>query len=128
MKNSTKLTFNIRKTAEILLPDQSGRTSYLMSFGVIIVMISIITLLLFRIPVVVPFYFTLPWGEARLAARVTLYLLPVLATVVAITNIILGKMVAGLSPLLPKVLSVTTAVVSIMLFLSLIGIVQSLVL
>lgn len=128
MKSAPKLTFDIRETAEILVPDRLGRLSYLISLGVAGLMLILITLLLSRTPPVVPFYFTLPWGEARLAARVMLYLLPVIAIAVAGINIALGKLAGKLSPLLPKVLSVTSMVVSIMLLLSLMGILQSLVL
>lgn len=123
-----KQTFSIRETAEILVPDKLGRTSYFVSFALIIVMLGMITILLRRLPFVVPLYFTLPWGEARLAPRLMLYVLPIIAISCFIINLGLGRIAMKLSPLLPRVLAVASAIVSGMMTIALIGIVQSLIL
>ncbi len=127
MAGNQKLTFNIRETAEILVPDQLGRVSYGISLLLVGSMAGLITATLSKLPVVVPLYFTLPWGEARLASRTMLYLLPGLGLVIMGVNLSLGKVTARLSPLLPKTLSVGTLVITLMLLLSTLGIWQSLV-
>lgn len=118
--------FSIRETAEILLPDRLGRTSYLLSLGVIGTMALLITLLILKLPTMVPLYFTLPWGEARLAPKSMLYSLPGIALGVMVFNLGLGRVSANLSPLLPRTLAVSTLVIGVMLLISLLGIFQSL--
>jgi len=127
MKTS-KLTFNISKTAEILVPDKLGRSSYGVGLLICAVMTALITILLSRLPSVVPMYFTLPWGEARLTGRTMLYLLPAMTLLILGVNLGLGRVAVKLSPLLPRVLAVATAIIAGMLLLALVGIVQSLIL
>lgn len=124
----TKLTFNIRETAEILVPDQMGRTSYYIALLMILVMVSLITVLLSSLPGSVPLFFSMPWGESRLAPKGMLYLLPSISVIFLIINLGLGKMASKLSPLLPRILAVASAVVAGMMIISLGGIIQSLIL
>ena len=119
-------TFNIRETAETLVPDKVGRVSYTIALLLAILMILTITLLKQRLPLTVPLYFTFPWGEARLAPQMMLYLLPGTSLLLVVFNLALGRIAGKLSPLLPKVMSVGAAVIAAMLTISLIGIVQSL--
>lgn len=124
----TKLTFNIRETAEILVPDQMGRTSYYIALLMILIMVALITVLLSSLPGSVPLFFSMPWGESRLAPKGMLYLLPSISVIFLIINLGLGKMASKLSPLLPRILAVASAVVAGMMIISLGGIIQSLIL
>jgi len=123
-----KQTFSIRETAEILVPDIFGRRNYLIALGVSLVMFTMIAVLYPKLPRSVPLYFTMPWGEARLASKMALYVLPVISMVFLIFNLALGRLSTKLSPLLPRVLAVSTVVVTCMIMIALIGIVQSLIL
>jgi len=123
-----KLTFSIRETAEILIPDQMGRTSYYIAMSLIIIMVGLITLIMSRLPLSIPLFYTMPWGESRLAPRVMLYLLPGISLIFLIINLGLGKISAKLSTLLPRILAVATALVAGMMIISLGGIIQSLIL
>lgn len=123
-----KQTFSIRETAEILIPDRLGRTSYLLAFSLIIIMLAIISALFVRIPDVVPLYFTLPWGEARLAPKLMLFILPVISLLFMILNLGLGRVSTKLSLLLPRILAVSTAVITGIMMIGLVGIIQSLIL
>lgn len=123
-----KQTFSIRETAETLVPDKLGRTSYLIALLLFFLMVGIITLLFARIPPTVPMFFTMPWGEARLAPKSMLYILPGVSLLFLIFNLVLGRISLKLSLLLPRVLAVATMVISAMLLISLLGIIQSLIL
>lgn len=123
-----KQTFSIRETAEILVPDSLGRTSYMLAILIIIIMLMIISALLIKLPPIVPLYFTLPWGEARLTSKLMLYILPLASLLFLVINLGLGRISMKLSPLLPRVLAVSTTVVAGMMMISLLGIVQSLIL
>lgn len=120
--------FNIRETAEILVPDKIARKSYLYVVGLALVMMGMISVLLRTLPPQVPLYFTLPWGEARLAPKQMLFVLPGLVWLLLVVNLMIARAVSTLSLLLPRVLAVATLVMSGMLFVALFGIVQSLVL
>lgn len=124
----TKQTFSIRATAETLVPDQFGRTNYLIALSMILVMVAIIVGFYVRIPAIVPLYFSLPWGEARLAEKLWLLILPGISLGTLVMNVLLARVVRQLSPLLPRVLAVATIVISLMMSLALAGILQSLVL
>lgn len=123
-----KQRFSIRETAEILVPDELGRTSYLIGILMIGVGLALVMGLLGKLPPVVPLYFTLPWGEARLAPKLMLYTIPGIALVFLIFNLGLGRIMGKLSPLLPRVLAVATAVEGGMMLIALLGIIQSLIL
>lgn len=123
-----KQTFSITATAEILVPDELGRASYLVSLGLVVMMIAVIGGVYSRLPHNIPLYYSLPWGEARLAPKIMFITLPGIAMLMSILNLVLGRISAKLSPLLPRVLAVTSAVVTAMILLSTIGIIQSLVL
>jgi hypothetical protein len=123
-----KQTFSIRETAEILVPDKLGRTSYLIALLICFTMIVIIAALYSRIPSVVPLYFTLPWGEMRLTPKISLYALPVITFLCFVFNLALGRVSTKLSLLLAQVLSVSAAIVASMMLIALLGIIQSLIL
>jgi hypothetical protein len=123
-----KQIFDIRETAETLIPDKMARTGYWIGLAMILTMVITITGLLAKLPSVVPLYFTLPWGEARLGSKLMLYVLPGLSLLFFIINLAVSKMLRHLSDLLPRVLAVASAVVAGMMMLSLIGIMQSLIL
>lgn len=121
-------TFSISKTAEELVPDTIGRTGYMAAIVITFLVIILLVLVWSKLPSVVPLFFTQPWGEARLASRDWLFLLPGLSLLSLVGNVILGKIGGNLSPLLPRMLGMTSGVVSLAMLLSLIGIVQSLTL
>jgi hypothetical protein len=123
-----KQTFSITGTAEILIPDKLGRTSYLVTLGLVAMMIAGIGAVYSRLPQSIPLYFSLPWGEARLAPKIMFMSLPAIALLLSMINLFLGRMSAKLSPILPRVLAVASVVVSAMLLFATLGIIQSLVL
>ena len=123
-----KLTFSIRETAEILVPNRTERSSYVLSLSLTLIMFLMITFLWGKLPPVVPLYFSLPWGEARLAPRLMLYLLPIVTLAVLMINVGLGRLLGKLSPLLPRVLAAGSAVIAAMFVIALSGIIQSLLL
>lgn len=124
----TKQTFSIRETAEILIPDRLGRSSYLVAVVLILVMIAMISVVLLKLPSSIPLYFSLPWGEARLASKTMFYLIPGISVVFVVVNVAIGKVLGKLSPLLPQILAVSSGVICMMMLGAIIGIVQSLIL
>lgn len=128
MKKEIRLTFNIKQTAELLVPDKISRISYTVGLVLTILMIGVTVLLWAKIPARIPLYMSLPWGEIRLANKLLLLELPGLGILVMGINIAIAKVVGKLSQLLPRILSVGSGVVVVMLTLSLLGILQSILL
>lgn len=126
--NKIKQTFSITDTAEILVPDKLGRTSYLVSLGMVVLMVVIIGGVYARLPQTIPLYFSLPWGESRLASKMMFLTLPGISLLLSMINLLLGRLSTKLSPILPRVLAVASTVVAIMFFLATLGIIQSLIL
>jgi hypothetical protein len=121
-------TFSITKTAEAIVPDSVSRSGYVVALGLTFVLILAMALLWSKLPTLVPLFFTEPWGEARLAEREFIILLPTLSLLVVIFNVVIGKITSSTSPLLPRMLSLVSAVVALSLLISYFGIVQSLTL
>lgn len=123
-----KQTFNIKETAEQLVPDSLGRSSYLLTLMFVLILFAVIGAIYIKLPPAIPLYFTLPWGEARLAPKLSLLILPIIILSVVIFNILLGRIASKLSPLLPRVLAVASLVIAVMMGVAIFGIVQSLIL
>lgn len=123
-----KQIFSISETAATLVPDKFGRTSYFLTLGLIAISATIIVVVYQRLPQTIPLYFSLPWGESRLASRIFFFTLPAISLFLAVFNLLLGRVSGKLSPLLPRVLAVGSATVAAMILLAVIGIIQSLVL
>jgi hypothetical protein len=121
-------TFSITGTAQILVPDKLGRIGYGVSLLLIVIMFVLIGLVYVRLPQSIPLYFSLPWGESRLAPKIMFASIPGIALILSFLNLLLGRIALSLSPLLPRVLAVASATISAMMLLAILGIIQSLVL
>ncbi len=118
--------FDLGKTAEELIPDFTNRFAYLLAIFVTSLAAGLLWWLLPRLPHIVPLYFTEPWGEAELAPKPLLFLLPGLSLTVTAVNIAVSRLFAGVSPIVPRILSIAAAILSFMFLFALAGIVQSL--
>ena len=123
-----KQTFSISETAQTLVPDKLGRMSYVWTLVIILLLGAVITALFGKMPPVVPLYYSLPWGEARLVPKVFLYAIPLIVLVFAVINIVISRIAAKISSLLPRVLAVACMVVAGMMLVAVAGIIQSLIL
>ncbi|KKU60397.1 MAG: hypothetical protein UX84_C0028G0008 [Microgenomates group bacterium GW2011_GWD1_47_13] len=121
-----KRTFNISKTAEELVPDKLSRASYWGAIGMVVVMIGGIILVWGKLPNVVPLWFAEPWGEARLANKLWLWLIPATGLGTVGVNVLLAKVTGKMALIIPRVLAVAAGVVSLTLLLGLYGVIQSL--
>lgn len=119
--------FIIKLDAGELVPKTAARLFYYGAFWLTVIQAAAITALWSRIPRVVPLFFTEPWGEARLAPKIFLFLLPILSFLSLAVNLILGRGSREVSLLLSYSLAVSTFIIVIMFSISLGGILQSLI-
>lgn len=118
--------FIIKINPADLVPKSGARIYYYAALWITLLQAGAIILLWSKLPRVVPLFFTEPWGEARLAPKLFLTLLPVLSLVSIAVNLIMGKGAKGESQLLSYSLAVSAAAISVMFTISLFGILQSL--
>lgn len=117
--------FIIKIDPSELVPKSSARVYYYIAFWITLIQAATIALLWKYLPVVVPLFFTEPWGEARLAPKLYLGIIPLLSIGTLVTNLILGKSAKEESPVLVFTLAISTLFVVVMLSLALGGILQS---
>lgn len=118
--------FIIKLDTGELVPKTAARLFYYGAFWLTVLQAAAISFLWNYIPRVVPLFFTEPWGEARIAPKVFLFILPALSFLSLALNLILGKASKEVSRLLSYSLAVSTLIVVIMFSISLAGILQSL--
>lgn len=71
----------------------------------------------FSLPPIVPLFNQLPWGEARLGQKYEIFIPCMLALLVLISNLFLINALYEKLPLLSRILSITTLLVSILSFI-----------
>lgn len=71
------------------------------------------------LPVSVPLYYSLPWGETQLALASTLFLLPAFSLIVGLVNSILAVSFSGSNPLFTHLLTTFSLIFSILMFFAL---------
>ncbi len=118
--------FDLGKTAEELVPDFTNRFAYLLALVVTLLEAGWLWWLLPRLPRVVPLYFTEPWGEAELAPKLFFFLLPGVSFVVIVINIVVSRLFSRVSAIVPRILSIAAATLSLMFLFALAGVIQSL--
>jgi hypothetical protein len=119
--------FTIRLDTKELVKDTLARTFYVISLVVILMMTGAIGLFWKVLPRVIPLYYSLPWGEARLAPKIQLFILPIVGLVVVVMNVVVGKILKLFPVLLARMLGVSALVIVILLLLSEVGILQSII-
>jgi len=78
------------------------------------------------LPRSVPLFFTKPWGIEMLAPKPYLYILPIISFLVVSVNVIVGKMMSiDNNKIVVHSLGIGSFAVTLTLFLSLVGILQS---
>lgn len=118
--------FRINLSPEEYAPSSAVKKYYLLSILLIIMMTGIIFFLLPYLPLQVPLFYTQPWGEGRLATKESLFLLPALSLFFLALNLVVGKGVKE-ELVLSKTIGAGTLLMSILIFVSLAGIIQAVI-
>lgn len=86
---------------------------------IIILELSFLFLKFNDLPVQVPLYFSLPWGESQLASASTLFLLPAFSIVVLLLNNLLASLFLKSIQLLSRLLVIFSLIFSVLSAISL---------
>lgn len=104
--------------------DKITRIAMSVSFGLILLHITYLTFFYFNLPPVVPLYNQMPWGEARLGSRVEV-IIPIAITVMFfISNYFFLAKLYSTMPLVSRMISITTLLVSLLSFIFIIRTLQ----
>lgn len=110
---------------EELVSDNSSRNFYVVSVSLVVLMSLVIVGIWSKLPSQLPLFFTYPWGEARLAPKILLAILPGLTAFFILINILLGRYYHNYPVLISRILASVSMVIAIMMSLAMYGILQA---
>src|SRR5437773_2782559 len=90
---------------------------YFTSFGLIFITISYIVFVYRNLPPLIPLYNQLPWGSERLGSRIEIFIPDLVVVFISILNLIISTVVYKNSPLISRMLSVTSFLIALLTFL-----------
>lgn len=70
-----------------------------------------------KLPPYIPLFNQLPWGESRLGPQYSIFLPFTFASIILVTNISFSKIIYHKTPLLSRILCITSALISFFVFL-----------
>lgn len=83
----------MKEKFNLILSDQFARTSLLLSLVFIIPLIAIILFTYSKLPPLIPFFNSMPWGEERLAPSGIAIFLPFILLLILVGNMLLAILV-----------------------------------
>lgn len=98
----------------IVLNDKIIKTGMAIAMVIIIIEMLVIAILFFSLPPLVPIYNQLPWGAQRLGNTHTLFFPSLLSLLFFIINFYMIIKLHEKTPLLSRILSITTLLISIL--------------
>lgn len=97
--------------------DKTARFGFISAFVLSIITVIFILFTYGNLPPFIPIFNQLPWGEQRLGAQFTIFI-PILATwIIIISNLFISRLMYNKTPLISRILAVTSSLVTILIFL-----------
>lgn len=86
--------------------------SFLLNFALIFISLVYTLLYLHSLPPFIPIFNQMPWGDQRIANSIWIFLLPFLALLVFVVNLFLSAAFYRKNPLISRLFSITSFLVS----------------
>lgn len=102
---------------ENIKEDKLLERGFLLNFFIIVISLLYILLYFKNLPPFIPIFNQLPWGEQRIAETIWIFLLPVISFLILGINLISSSMFYKKNPLIARLFSVTSFLVSTLAFL-----------
>jgi hypothetical protein len=99
--------------------DKTGNFLFRFNLAIIFFQFLLLAVKFRQLPEEIPLYYSLSWGESQLANSSQLFLLPIISTVVFITNHFFASVLFSQDRLLSRLLTIFSLVVSVFLGFSL---------
>lgn len=97
---------------------------YSINFFIIVLTFAYILLSFRNLPPFIPLFNQLPWGETRIAKTIWIFIVPFLSLSIFIFNLIYSQLTYKKIPLIPRILVVTSFIVSILALLFVVRTIQ----
>ena len=89
----------------------------ILTTSIIFLSLASIVFLYSKLPPLIPIFNQMPWGEARIQRTVWIFIVPVIALIIFIINLIFEKLIYKKIPLIARIFSMTALLISILSFL-----------
>ena len=99
---------------KLVLRDKIIKSGMISSTFIVLVELISIAVFYFSLPPLLPIFNQLPWGPQRLGGTITLFIPAIMAVVFIITNFIMITKLYEKTPLLSRILSITTLLITIL--------------
>lgn len=97
--------------------DKILKWSFQISVALLLFQIVYLAFSYFSLPPLIPLYNQLPWGEARLGSRLEIFIPSGITLMIIIGNLLFVNKLYNQMPLLSRLLSITTLLISILSFI-----------
>lgn len=114
----------MKKPFDTILKDKITQKSYLITFVIIFGAFFYSLFYYFKLPPFIPLYNQLPWGEKRLGSDIEIFIPSGIALFIFLFNFVFSSIIYKKAPLLSRMLSVTSLLFAILIFLFLIRTIQ----
>jgi hypothetical protein len=106
---------------KLVFADKITRISIIVSIVLVVIQTFLVLVFYSKLPPLIPFFNSRPWGEERLASSQAVFLLPVFSLVIFVINIILSAIFYKKNVLISRIIAFT---ILLFTFLSLISFIQ----
>lgn len=106
----------MNETIKLLTADKIAKWGLILSSSILLLELIYIGFFYLSLPPILPIFNQLPWGEQRLGSRATIFLPLVLALIFFVFNFSIISHLKDKLPLLSRMLSITTFLISILSF------------
>lgn len=103
--------------------DQVNLSFFITSIIFIFFTVIFIFINFFRLPSQIPLFYSLAWGESQLAPLYQIFILPLIATMAILINIMLSWHLHSSQTVLKRIIGLSSAMISFMILLTCIKIV-----
>lgn len=108
-----------------ILADKTAQRGFIFCMVIIALSIIYITFYYNALPPLIPLFNQLPWGEQRLSKTIGIFIPPLIALLIFLVNLIIASKFYAKSPLIARMLAITSFLISILTFLFIIRTVQA---
>ena len=108
-----------------ILTDRTTQRGFI--FSIIIIALSVFYIAFYynSLPPLIPLFNQLPWGPQRLSKTIGIFIPPLIALLIFLINLIIASRFYAKTPLLARILAITSFLISILTFLFIIRTVQA---
>lgn len=115
---------SMKEIFKTIREDKIAERSFFIGFAIIILGIFYIAFYYQNLPPYLPLFNQLPWGEQRLSKTIGIFIPPLIAFLILILNFFFSSVIYKKTPLLSRILAITSFLIAVLTFLFVIRTVQ----